>query len=122
MAATAVTMNESALKALLRTPEGPVGRYIERKAISVLQLALVNASDRPGPRIRTGDLLRNTRYVGIRIDGGEMNAVVASSAVHRGFNYPQAQELGGFTPSGAFYQYPFLNPAMASIFGPPVSA
>lgn len=121
MADATITMNEGALKNLLKTPEGPTGRYIDRKARELMQLILIGASGRPGPEIRTGDLLRNTRYLGIRSEGSEMSAVIASSAVHRGFNYPQAQELGGFTPSGAYYRYPFLNPAFVRVFGAPVA-
>lgn len=118
MADATVTMNEGALKNLLKTPEGPTGRYIDRKARDVLIQALVNAGGGgPGPQIRGGDLLRFTTYLGIRNEGGEMSAVIESAAFHRGANYPQIQEFGNERQRA----YPFLNPAFVTIFGAPVA-
>jgi hypothetical protein len=48
--------NDGALSRLLTGPDGPVARDLARRAIRVQNQAKINASGRPGPRVRTGRL------------------------------------------------------------------
>lgn len=119
MAESTIILHEPALRDLLDRPTGPTGRFIERRTLSVLNRALLGAAGRPGPEIRSGDLLRNTNHVSVRPVGGELQGDVSSDARHRGFSYPIALELGGVTPTGGYYRYPFLEPALAEEFNQP---
>lgn len=119
---TEVTINESGFRRHFETPAGPMGLYLARRGRGVAARARVNASGRPGPEIRSGNLLSNTRFVGVLPDSGSMSAIVISDARsfdRWSFNYPIAQELGGVTPTGGYYRYPFLVPALAAEFGLP---
>lgn len=110
-------INESGMRAAFRTEEGMVGRYLARKAAGVTTRAHQNAAGRPGPRIRTGDLQAHLRFAGIFENTRGLYALVGTDAVHRGFAYGRALELGGVTPQGIPYHYPFLIPALKAEFG-----
>ena len=115
-----VTINESGFRRMFETPDGAMGRYLGRRMVGVTRRALHGASGRPGPEIRSGDLLRGTRFIGVvPTSARSIAAIVVSGARHGGFNYPIAQELGGVTPTGGIYRYPFLEPALAEEFGQP---
>lgn len=120
MADSTVIMNPGALKRLLKTPGGPVGRYIETKGGRVDVLAVNNANGQgpgPGPKMRTTDLATSINQSQVRIVNGELQTDIGAPAVHRGAAYGKFQESGGFTPQGAYYRYPFLEPALAEAFG-----
>ena len=120
MADVTVTMNESALKRLLKSPEGPVGRYIETKGGRVDQLATDYANGQgpgPGPKMRTMDLATSIFQSPVRIVNGELQTDIGAPAIHREVAYGILQERGGYTPQGANYRYPFLEPALAAVFG-----
>lgn len=108
-----VTLNEGAIRSFFHDEAGPVGRLIARKAAEVTTHAHNNAS----AHVRSGDLLQHLRFAGIFQDPDALFALVGTDAAHpwRGhepFNYPIALELGGVTPQGAPYHYPFLTPAL----------
>lgn len=109
--------HETALRRLLNEPTGPVGQHIARKGQRVGQRARINASDRPGPRIRTGDLVQETSTRPLEFVDGELQSAIGSTARHGGVAYPTLQERGGTTPTGAYYRYPWLEPALATEFG-----
>lgn len=115
-----VTIHEAGFRNLFERPEGPLGRYIEAKGGRVDQLATNNAAGRPGPRIRTSDLINSIHQTSVRKVAGALQTDIVATARHRGFNYPVAQEMGGFTPQGAFYRYRFLEPALATTFNLPL--
>lgn len=49
-------INSVAMDLLLRGPQGPVARDLAERAIKVESAAKVNATGRPGPKVRTGRL------------------------------------------------------------------
>lgn len=110
-------INEAGMRAVFRTEEGMVGRYLSRKAAGVTTRAHQNAAGRPGPRIRSGDLQSHLRFAGIFENTQGLYALVGSDATHDGFSYPRALELGGVTPQGTPYHYPWLVPALKAEFG-----
>ena len=120
MADATVTLNPAALKRLLKTPEGPLGRYIEAKGGRVDQLAVNNANGQgpgPGPKMRTTDLATSIFQSPVRVVNGELQTDIGAPSIHRGVAYGIFQESGGITPQGARYRYPFLEPALAEAFG-----
>ncbi len=122
-----VTLHQEGLRHLLRDPIGPVGLYIDAKARAVQAQAQINVSGGgPGPQVRQTLLYSTLRYPGLIQDSDGLVAYVLTDAVNSRdqFPYPLAQELG-VGPGGAFpaprrqpqsYQYPFLLPALRSVF------
>lgn len=105
---TRVVIHEQALRRFMHSEEGPVGRHIARKAAEITTYAGNNLS----AHTRSGDAIAALRFAGM-FDGLEsIYALVGTDAKHDGFNYPLALELGGTTPQGRSYQYPFLIPAV----------
>jgi len=90
-----------------------VGRLIARKASEIEAHARNNAA----AHVRSGDMLAELGVQGPSQDADALFMLVGTAAAHHwkghdDFNYPIALELGGFTPSGTFYHYPFLRPAI----------
>lgn len=115
-----VTMNDAGLRHLLRNPEGPVGRHIERVGGRVDQLATDFATGTgpgPGPKIRTQDLINSIKQFLVQVHTGELQTDIVADARHNGINYPALQERGGIAPNGARYRFPFLEPALAASVG-----
>lgn len=104
-----VTLNESALSALLDAPDGPVGQMLARKAEQVEAFARENAN---GPLIgvRSGDLLAGLHASPVERDGDGLRVRIGTSARHRGFAYPAFHDLRG-TPRGRW-----LTEALARVF------
>ena len=108
-----VVLHEGAIRSFFHEEAGPVGRLIARYAGEVT----VHAHNNAAAHVRSGDLLQHLRFAGIFQDQDSLHALVGTDAAHpwRGhedFNYPIALELGGVTPSGRPYHYPFLGPAL----------
>lgn len=104
-----LTFNEPAL-AFFESFAGPVGRHAFGIAEQVRTRAIIHASGRPGPRIRTGDLVEGMR-VSPGQDADGIFFDVGSIAIHRGEFYPRYLESGE-----RGYRYPFLTPAIAEVF------
>lgn len=96
--------NPQALERLFNSPSGPLARNIAQKAIRVESQAKVNASGRPGPRVRTGRL-RSSIHWEIVVQNGNMFARVGSRV-----QYARAVEMG--TKNAR--PYPYLRPALAA--------
>lgn len=97
-----VSVNQAALLTLLRGPQGPVARDLARRAVRVESRAKLNASGRPGPRVRTGRLRSSISWA-IGQDGRGLYAVVGTNVF-----YAKWLELG----SDRAPAYPFLRPAL----------
>ena len=110
-------INEAGMRYTFRAEEGPTGRYLARKAGEATTNAHNNVRGRPGPRIRSKDLITSIRFAGLFEDASALYALVGSDAQHDGFAYPRALELGGVTPQGHTYRYPWLMPAVRAAFG-----
>lgn len=94
--------NEAEMQALLNGPTGPIARELSRRAMRVEQAAKRNASDRPGPRVRTGRL-RSSITWRLGVDTRGLHADIGSS-VH----YAPYVELG----TSRMPAYPYLRPAL----------
>lgn len=91
--------NEAEMKALL---VGPVARDLVRRGIRVEAAAKRNATDRPGPRVRTGRL-RGSITWRLGEDGLSPYVDVGSAVLYAPF-----VELG----TSRAPAYPFLRPAL----------
>lgn len=122
-------INESAMNAFLYGETSPLALFIDRKARRTNQLAITNASGRPGPRIRSGELVSRLRYPGIVAtpEGPVAWILTDAKSPRQDFNYPKALEIGmpeyaplpinprtGRLQGG--YHYPFLKPALEEAF------
>lgn len=88
-----VVLNEPAIRLLLESEAGPVGRDLRRRAEQVTALASTNASgDLIG--IQSGDLHSGIRYE-VRQGSGGLEAVIRTDAEHRGFAYPAWHDQNG---------------------------
>lgn len=93
---------------------GPVGRDIQRRGLRVTRQMKANASGRPGPNIRTGNLLAAIAFLRFAVDsGGGVYAHIGAQnhrMIRRGYNYALILEglfpRGGAPPDGA---YPFME-------------
>jgi Bacteriophage HK97-gp10, putative tail-component len=113
-AASSFRVNEAQLTRLLTSgPESPVFRQLARRAIRVTNAAKLHATDRPGPRVRTGRLRGSITW---RLGRDSLSPYAdVGSAVH----YAVYVELGhrvvrrgavvGHAPA-----YPYLRPALLS--------
>ena len=90
----------------------PVRRYGEGLADRVVARAQVKASGRPGPRIRTGNLVEQTRKEST-VGSGTWEIQVGSEAVspRQNYPYPGRLETGEDGP-----HYPWLEPALRQVF------
>lgn len=115
---TDVVLNQAAISRFFHNEAGPVGRLVERKSLEIKQHA---ANVAP---FRDGGLIVGLQIKGPRQDADALFTLVGSDATapwkgHEPFNYPIAQELGGYTPAGVFFRNPFLVPGVvASGFHP----
>lgn len=109
---TRVVFHEGAMRHFFRSEEGPVGRYLARKAANVTTRAHEIAP------YRDGALDRHLRFVGMFEDERGLYAVVGTDAVSpRGdYPYPVALETGinPWTGEDAGYSqdFSFLEPAL----------
>lgn len=97
-----VRVNQAELQRLLRGRNGPVARDLSRRAIRVESAAKMNASGRPGPRVRTGRL-RSSLSWALAEDARGLYAVIGTNVF-----YAKWVELGSDTAPA----YPFLRPAL----------
>lgn len=88
-----VVMNEVALRFLLESPSGPVGRDLRRRSEQVAAQAGQNASGEI-IGIETGDLYSGIRFE-IRETADGLEGVIGTDAEHRGFNYPAWHDQNG---------------------------
>jgi hypothetical protein len=109
--------NEAGMRHVFRAEHGMTGRYVARKAAEVTTHAHNNVLGRPGPRVRSRDLVTSVRFAGMFENARGLYALVGSDAQHDGVPYPRLLELGGTTPQGHYYRYPWLVPALRQAFG-----
>lgn len=107
---TKFTINEAEL-ARIAGEAGPLGQHVNGLADRVVNQAIQNATGRPGPRIRTGDLIESIEKLPDR-DANGYFVDVSATAEHRGYPYPSRLETG---QDGHYY--PFLKPALDEVFG-----
>lgn len=99
--------NEAALTRLVSGPDGPVARDLARRAVNVQNQAKINATGRPGPRVRTGRL-RSSISWRLRVDAVGLHADI-------GTNVPYARPLELGLRNGK--RYPFLSTALFAARG-----
>ena len=91
-----VVLYEAGLNRLLRSPNGPVARHIDKKAAQIKQQAFGNISTRT--RFRTGDLLGSLKSIPFEGPDGHHVAVGADAHHTHGqsgaFPYARALETG----------------------------
>lgn len=80
-----VVVKGAALEHLLRSPQGAVGRDLLRRAIRVESQAKINASGRPGPRVRSGRLRASITHQILTTPYGGLVARVGSNVEYAGF-------------------------------------
>lgn len=108
-----LVINEGAINRFFHNAAGPLGTLIALKTEEILAHAFNNVA----PHFRSGDMEAHLNRTEFRQDADSVYKLVGTDAAHtwRGhedFNYPIALELGGVTPQGSFYHYPFLGPAV----------
>lgn len=96
--------NVQGLSNLLASPQGDLAKNLARRAIRVQSQAKVNASGRPGPRVRTGRLRSSIEWH-IVAEPTYMYAVVGSPV-----KYAIYVEKG----TSRSKEYPYLRPALAA--------
>lgn len=105
-----VVLNEGALKVLLSTTDGPVGRFVERKAIEVRTAARRNVDDYFGSSASLmGDVSRDVDY---EMDGSSAAIGYKQAAGGTGHKvrYLAQQERDGRLRN------PILQAALAEVF------
>ncbi len=100
--AAVFVLNPAALASVLITPGGMVGRDIAKRAQAVESQAKINASGRPGPRVRTGRLRSSIGWV-LTVDQDGLVGIVGSNVEYAGF-----VERG----TNRAPPYPYLRPAL----------
>jgi hypothetical protein len=98
-----VVVNDAALNLFLRDRNGPVGIDLARRARQVEEAARLNASGAI-LGIRSGDLIAGLR-TDVRDTNLGLEAVVGTTAIHRGFGYPAYLDQRG---------HPWLTEALRS--------
>lgn len=88
-----ITVNDAALAVLLRAPDGPVGRDLQRRTFQVANRARENASGEI-IGIDTGDLIGGI-HAHFSDDANGLRATVGTDARHRGFAYPTFWDVNG---------------------------
>lgn len=99
--------NAVEMSRLLKGPNGEVARDLVRRAIRVEAAAKQNATDRPGPRVRTGRL-RGSITWRLGQDSEGLFADIGSAVL-----YAPYLEYG----TSRMPAYPFLRPALAAAAG-----
>lgn len=99
--------NEAELKRLLKGPNGEVAQDLTRRAIRVEAAAKANATQRPGPQVRTGRL-RGSITWRLGEDSEGLYADVGSAVL-----YAPYLEYG----TTRMPAYPFLRPALEAAAG-----
>jgi Bacteriophage HK97-gp10, putative tail-component len=126
--------NPSQLAAFFASPQGPIARDVARRAQRVRDQAVVNASGRPGPRVRTNRLRSSIRW--FLIAGGPVVYAVVGTNVYYARFVEHGTEHHTIQPrnrralywTGAAYPvrivqhpgsrpYPFLRPALTAGLG-----
>lgn len=102
-----VVLNEAGLNALLKSPTGPVSRFVQKKASQIHSHAFTNISTLTVKR--TGDLLGSLRMIAFEGADGHHIAVGADAIHSHGksgpFPYARALETGIDPLSGAPMHY-----------------
>lgn len=106
-------IHEGAINRFFQNSAGPVGALIQAKAREIESYAIGAIA----PHYRSGDAVQEMKVTGFERDAESIHVRVGTDAAHEwkgheDFNYPIALELGGYTPSGHYYRYPFLDPAV----------
>ena len=109
---SSMQIHEAAVNRFFRSPNGPMGRYVALRGEQIFAFAFDNAA----PHFRSGDMTAEFERTAVHSDGESVEMRVGTDARHpweghEAFNYPIALELGGVTPQGNYYRYPFLGPA-----------
>lgn len=86
-----VVIHEAAMKRFLQTREGPVGRFVQKKAGEIHSGAIANIEANLDER--TGDLLTSLRQIPFDRDDVP-HIAVGADAVHRRYPYARALETG----------------------------
>lgn len=98
------TYDPSAIHHLLNSPQGAVARDLARRAIRVESQAKVNASGRPGPKVRSGRLRSSITWA-IVTQGDQIYARVGSAVFYAGY----VERGTSRAPA-----YPYLLPALSA--------
>jgi hypothetical protein len=98
-------LDEGALDGFLTDRGGPIGLWLEAAVIRVESQAKVNASGRPGPRVRTGRL-RSGIFPSVGLDQRGLVGRVTSPVFYSGYVET------GTTRSRP---YPYLRPALSAV-------
>ena len=100
-----VVLDEGAITKILTSPSGPVARDLLRRAQRVESRAKLNASGRPGPRVRTGRLRASITHQLIQGGPTGLRARIGSNVHYAGYvEYGTAR-----APA-----YPYLRPALVA--------
>jgi phage gpG-like protein len=98
-------LSPGAVEHLLASPSGPVAADMLRRAIRVESQAKINASGRPGPRVRTGRLRSSITHRLVVTAGVGLYAQVGTNV-----EYAPYVEYGTERAPA----YPFLRPALVA--------
>lgn len=111
--ATPVRIRQAAFDRMFNSIGGPVGLDIQKRGIRVTRQMKVNASGRPGPNVRTSNLLNAISFLRFSVDSIGVFAHIGLQnhrMLRRGYNYALILEglfpRGGAPPDG---HYPFLK-------------
>lgn len=99
--------NTAEMHRLLRGPNGEVAGELARRAIRVEAAAKVNATDRPGPRVRSGRLRGSVTWR-LGQDSEGLFADIGTAVL-----YAPYLEYG----TSRMPAYPFLRPALSAAAG-----
>lgn len=99
-----VTIAPNALDTALSGPQGAAAADLARRASRVESQAKINASGRPGPRVRTGRLRTSITWV-LVLEHNEIYALIGSNV-----KYARYVEMG----TDRAPPYPYLRPALAA--------
>lgn len=107
-------IHDGAITRFFNSGSGPMGSLVALKTEEIFAYAF----DGSASHFRSGDMHSSFKRTGFRHDTDEgVSKLVGTDSTHpwkghaEGFNYPIALELGGTTPQGHYYRYPFLGPA-----------
>ncbi len=116
-------VNQGAMDRLTRSPLGPVGRDIQRRALRVTSRMKQNAAGAGGgPNIRTGTLLSSIAFLRFRTDSEGLLADIGAQGgrtVNRGWNYatllegPNSASIPGVHLAGGDFGDAARRPFMA---------
>lgn len=104
-------IDEAALKAHLEGPQGPVMGDLAKRAIRVQNSAKLHATDRPGPRVRTGRL-RGSITWRLGHDARGPFADVGTNVHYAPFVENGHDIVRGGRVVGHARAYPFMRPAL----------